>query len=110
VPIPTSKAQVQIPVKDIPNLPPDASYSNKSGQASVKVRMENDTVFVDAVCDSLLRQVETYEMELNRMRNEVETRLKIEETNSVQTAFKWCLIGVLAGSVITLTITNLIKK
>jgi hypothetical protein len=101
---------VQIPVKDIPNLPTGASYSDKSGQASVKVRVENDTVYVDAVCDSLLRQVETYEMELNRMRNEVETRLKIEETNNVQTAFKWCLIGVLAGSVITVIIYSIIKK
>jgi hypothetical protein len=110
VPILTSKAQVQIPVKDISNLPPGASYSDKSGQASVKVRVVNDTVFVDAVCDSLLRQVETYEMELNRMHNEVETRLKIEETNNVQTAFKWCLIGVFAGSVITIVIYSIIKK
>jgi hypothetical protein len=109
-PIPESKAQVLIPVKDISKLPPGASYSDKNGQASVKVRIENDTVYVDAICDSLLRQVETYEMELNRMRNEVETRLKIEETNNVQTAFKWCLIGVVAGSILTIIIYSIIIK
>ncbi|GHT64555.1 hypothetical protein FACS189451_12210 [Bacteroidia bacterium] len=109
-PIPMSKAQLAIPVKDIPNLTLGASYSDKSGQASVRVRVENDTVFVDAVCDSLLRQVETYEMELNRMRNEVETRLKIEETNNVQTAFKWCLTGFIAGMVLTIIVVIKIKK
>jgi hypothetical protein len=74
-----------------------ASWSDRNGQASVTVRVRNDTIFVDAACDSLQRQVESYEMELNRARNAVETRLKIEEKNSVQSLFKWCAIGFLAG-------------
>jgi hypothetical protein len=99
-----------IPAKDIPLLPAGAVFSQKSGQASVSVKVVNDTIYVDAVCDSLMRLVESYEMELNRIHSEEEIRLKIEEKNPVQILFKWCLIGVLTGSVITIIITKTIKK
>ena len=104
-----SSASLQIPVSDIPALPQGASYTEKSGQANVKVRIENDTIYVDAVCDSLLRRVEYYEMELNRMYSEKETRLKIEDKNTVHLMFKWILIGVLIGSLLTIIITKFIK-
>ena len=109
-PIPESKVQLAIPVNDISLLPPKASFTGKDGQANVKVRIENDTIYVDAACDSLSRRVEFYEMELNRARSETETRLKIEEKNAVQTMFKWCLIGVLIGFILTIIITKIIKK
>jgi len=66
-PVPESKAHLTIPVKDIPSLPVGASFSEKSGQANVKVRIENDTIYVDVVCDSLIRRIEYYEMELSRI-------------------------------------------
>jgi uncharacterized membrane protein YraQ (UPF0718 family) len=103
-------AALTIPVKDISLLPSGASFVKKSGQANVKVKMENDTIFVEAGCDSIARRAEYYEMELSRIRNEEVTRLKIEEQNNVQTMFKWCLIGILIGSVITVIITKIIKK
>ena len=109
-PIPASKVNLSIPVKDIPSLPVGASFSEKNGQANVKVRIENDTIYVDAVCDSLIRRVEYYEMELNRMHSERETLLKIEEKNNVQITFKWCLIGFIAGVVITIIVFINLKK
>jgi hypothetical protein len=110
VQIPEAKVRLSIPVKDISTLPEGASFSDKNGQANVKVRVENGIIYVDAICDSLQQRVNSYEMELNRVRSETETQLKIEKKNSVQIAFKWCLIGIFAGSVITIIIYLQINK
>jgi hypothetical protein len=110
VTIPETRTELSLPLENLSKLPAGSTYSNRNGQANVSLRFENDTIYVDAVCDSLSRRVEYYEMELNRMRNEAETQLKIEEKTPVQTMFKWCLIGVLIGSVITIIITKTIKK
>jgi hypothetical protein len=110
VPIPASKVQLAIPAKDLARLPPGSSYSRTSGQASLKVGFAGDTIYVEAVCDSLARLVEVYEAQLLRMQSRTENRLKIEETGSVRIAFKWCFIGVLIGSTITILITRKLKK
>jgi hypothetical protein len=108
--IPASRAQLSIPLNDLPRLPVGSSYFQASGQARLSARLVNDTVYLEAVCDSLARQVEIYEAQLSRTRSETETRLKIEEKPSVQTAFKWSLIGVFIGSAITILITRTLKK
>jgi hypothetical protein len=108
--IPTARVFVKIPVRDIADLPAGAGYSEKNGRAGVDIIRQNDTIYVSAVCDSLLRRIEYYEMSLQKTRENSETRLKIERKNSVQTAFKWCLIGVLTGSGITILVRKLLKR
>lgn len=109
-PVPESKANLSIPVSIIEELPMGATYSEKSGQASVKVVVKNDTIYIDAVCDSLFRQVERYEMELSRVYSEKETEFEIKEKNTVFPVLKWLLIGVFLGSIITLIFTIIKQK
>jgi hypothetical protein len=108
--IPVERALLKIPVADMAGLPSGAGYSQRNGRAGLDISRHNDTIYVSAVCDSLQRRIEYYEMSLEQARRDSETRLEIEKTNGVQTAFKWFLIGVLTGSVITILITISVKK
>jgi hypothetical protein len=110
VPIPASKVQLSIPVNDLARLPPGSAYSRTGGRASLRASFAGDTIYLEAVCDSLARLVEVYEAQLLRMQSRTENRLKIEETSNVRAAFKWCFIGVLIGSTITILITRKLKK
>jgi hypothetical protein len=108
--IPSEKVELKISLKDIAQLPVGAGYSNREGRAGLNITVINDTIYVNAVCDSLRRELERYESRLQYARQETETFIKIEKKNAVQTAFKWCLIGVLAGSIITILISKSLKK
>jgi hypothetical protein len=108
--VPLSRASLRIPVSAIAQLSVGSGYFQTVGRASLGVTVQNDTVYVDAVCDSLQRRIEYYEMSMQQMRTETEKRLKIEKRNGVQTAFKWCLIGVLTGFGLTISVTKIIKK
>jgi hypothetical protein len=107
--IPSEKVALKISLKDIAQLPVGAGYSNREGRAGLNITFINDTIYVNAVCDSLRRELERYESRLQHARQETETFLKIEKKNAIQTAFK-CLIGVLAGSTITILILKSLKK
>ena len=109
-PVPASSVQLAIPVSEVVSLPPAASFSGRSGQANLDVSYVNDTLYIYAVCDSLQRRVEWYEMELNRTRLEMDTQLEIEQKNAVQTLVKWFLIGALTGALITALLIIFIKK
>ena len=63
VAIPRSAARLAIPATGsrLPSLPAGASYFERSGQASVEVRISHDTIYVYATCDSLRQLVEYYE-------------------------------------------------
>lgn len=63
VAIPRSAASLAIPATGsrLPSLPAGASYFERSGQASVEVRISHDTIYVYATCDSLRQLVEYYE-------------------------------------------------
>lgn len=63
VAIPRSTARLAIPATGsrLPSLPAGASYFERSGQASVEVRISHDTIYVYATCDSLRQLVEYYE-------------------------------------------------
>jgi hypothetical protein len=108
--IPLNRVLIKIPVRDIAGLPSSAGYSGKDGRAGLDIVRLNDTVYVSAVCDSLQRRVEYYEMTLHQARHDAEMRVNVEKRNNVQMAFKWCLIGVLTGSAITVSVKKIFKK
>lgn len=110
VPIPRSEVEMVIPVENLHNLPPGAVYADKSGQANVKVTARNDTLYVAASCDSLQVQCERYEKELVRIRSDTDRQVTEIKKNSVQTLFKWCLIGFIAGIISTITVIIIKKK
>ena len=62
--VPMSRAQIRIPQAHLQQLPPQAQWHHRSGQASVRVRLQHDTIYVDATCDSLQQLVMEYERQL----------------------------------------------
>lgn len=110
IPIPQSKVELKIPTQNLHSLPPGASFSEKKGQAGVKVEAIGDTIYVSATCDSLQVQCERYEKELTRIRSDTERQATEIKKNSVQTLFKWCLIGFVAGIISTITVIIIKKK
>lgn len=110
IPVPQSKVKLKIPTQSLRSLPPGASFSEKKGQAGVKVEAVGDTVYVSATCDSLQVQCERYEKELTRIRSDTDKQVTEIKKNSVQMLFKWCLIGFLAGIISTITVIIIKKK
>ena len=110
IPIPLSKVELKIPTQNLHSLPPGASFSEKKGQAGIRVEAIGDTVYVSATCDSLQVQCERYEKELTRIRSDTDRQVTEIKKNSVQTLFKWCLIGFVAGIISTITVIIIKKK
>lgn len=110
IPIPLSKVELKIPTQSLHSLPPGASFSEKKGQAGVKVEAVGDTVYVSATCDSLQVQCERYEKELTRIRNDTDRQVTEIKKNTSQTVFKWCSIGFTAGVILTLIVIIIFKR
>lgn len=123
-PVPESKVQVAIP------LPPGAVFTDRKGQATVQIKFVRDTVYVGKVqqikeyiyvtgtCDSLQRQCEYYENELTRIRGQSVQNEQTDTVEQSQTApsitfwgaFKWCLIGIIIGAILTIITLIIIKR
>lgn len=110
IPIPQSKVELKIPTQNLHSLPPGASFSEKKGQAGVKVEAIGDTIFVSATCDSLQVQCERYEKELTRIRSDTDKQVTEIKKNTFQTVFKWCSIGFTAGVILTLIVIIIFKR
>ena len=63
VAIPARKAKLSIPLINgtIAGLPPGASYQARNAHTSVKASIENDTLFIESVCDSIQSTYYGYE-------------------------------------------------
>lgn len=110
IPVPLSKVELKIPTQSLRSLPPGASFSEKKGQAGVKVEAIGDTVYVSATCDSLQVQCERYEKELTRIRSDTDKQVTELKKNTFQTAFKWCSTGFIAGVILTLIVIIIFKR
>lgn len=110
IPIPLSKVELKIPTQSLHSLPPGASFSEKKGQAGVRVEAIGDTVYVSATCDSLQVQCERYEKELTRIRSDTDRQVTETKKNTFQTAFKWCSTGFTAGVILTLVVIIIFKR
>lgn len=113
--VPKSEVSLKIPADSLLRLPPLASYSGKSGQASVSVSRDRDVITVYASCDSLQLLVEYYERTSSvwKERYEEMTGLYKEEikqrSNPVKTFFYGFGVGILL-SVLTTIIIILKRK
>ena len=133
VKVPMSAVTLTIATDSLRSLPAGASYSERSGQASVKVSRkaatatEPEYIYVYASCDSLQLQCERYERQirnihsqygerLNEMRNRLAaTSHELEEVkenppNAIGTALKWFFYGLLSGILATIIIFIKLKK
>ena len=133
VKVPRSEVSLTIAIDSLRRLPAGAVYSERSGQASVKVTRKSATgtepeyIYVYATCDSLLLQCEYYERtirNLHRNYNEqvlymeaklaeseqVVKELKEKPPNGIGIALKWLLIGLFSGIIGTIIIFEKIGK
>lgn len=98
-------------------LPLNASYSAKSGQATAKVkRDDNYNVIVYASCDSLQRVVEWYQMKMsdykksNDLLKQQAEELKQAVSESHSNPIKMLLVVFIAGLITGVASTFLIIK
>ena len=104
-----------IPADSLMKLPPQASYSGKSGQANVSVSRDRDVITVYASCDSLQRLVEYYERTSSLWQEYYEEMAGLYEeeikqrSNPVKTFFYGFGAGILL-SVLTIIIIILKRK
>lgn len=89
--VPESRADLQIPVAGLRELPPAAVYTAKSGQATAVVRFIHDTLFVSASCDSLQQLVYDYQQQIEKMSYFVQNSQK--KTEQKRKFSRWLLLG-----------------
>lgn len=133
VKVPMSAVSLTIATDSLRSLPSGASYSERSGQASVKVSRKAATatdpeyIYVYASCDSLELQCERYERTIRNLRSEYGERLtemqgrlaatlsqhteqEEKPPNAIGTALKWFFYGLLSGILATFIIFIKLKK
>ena len=133
VKVPMSAVTLTIATDSLRSLPAGASYSERSGQASVKVSRkaatatEPEYIYVYASCDSLQLQCERYERQIRNLHSQYDERLnemqgrlsatshELEEVkekppNVIGTALKWYFYGLLSGILATIIIFIKLKK
>lgn len=135
VKVPMSAVTLTIATDSLRSLPAGASYSEHSGQASVKVSRkaatatEPEYIYVYATCDSLQLQCERYERTIRNLHKDygeqlnglkirlAESKQELQELeekppNPIGTSFKWFVYGLLGGFLIARikNIISIIKK
>lgn len=115
--VPSSQTKLEIPISDLLDLPGNAGYSAKEGQASVKVEKEGANLIVTSFCDSIARRLLLYEVQSYRYKNKIdslseeneslkrEIREQSEREEMIQDVkkkpplpwYKWVFIGFLLG-------------
>ena len=82
VAIPARKAKLSIPLINgaIAGLPQGASYQARNAHTSVKASIENDTLFIESVCDSIMSTVYDYE---KLIQEKADTTIKEEKEKSI---------------------------
>ncbi len=103
--VPSSKAEIAIPVDSLLRLPSQAVYTHHSGQATATVAKKGEVIYVYATCDSLQREVEYYEElyykardALEQYENSIQTESKQSSNLLVELILAYCMgfaIGIL---------------
>lgn len=131
VKVPMSAVTLTIATDSLRSLPAGASYSERSGQASVKVSRkaatatEPEYIYVYVSCDSLQLQCERYERQMRNLRfvnsellsdiqssrsSSQKKEVNEKPPNAIGTALKWLSFGIIIGMLITVTILSNLKN
>lgn len=106
--IPSSLAELTIPIDSLRNLPEGAVYEKKSGQAGLKVGYKKGQVIASASCDSLQQLVYDLEEKLHRARSELVQKDTVKEAPLF--TLKSCLTGFVVGFAVGFIIGIVIRK
>lgn len=110
-----SEAKMEIPMQNLLNLPDDAGYHTKNGQATAAVQVRNDTVTIYATCDSLQIMCDYYEslyMNYKRGYDDLQSQCISEikkPPNTIRMAFVAFLVGLVTGVSLTIIVKRKIK-
>lgn len=111
-----SRAQITISAENLPDLPPGATYTKKSGRARADVSRDGDTIVVTATCDSLEREIEYYEGRyyaaleaMDRFKSNVQ-KTDERRSTSILAVFAGCMTGLFVGVISTIIIITLYQK
>lgn len=110
-----SEVKLEIPMENLLRLPNKAEYRAKNGQANATVKIRNDTVFVDAVCDSLQIMCDYYESKYNQYKNNydelrnMQTETSEKRSNPIKTVFISFFVGVVIGVLLTIIVIFKLK-
>lgn len=109
--VPSSKAEIAIPVDSLLKLPSQAVYTHHSGQATATVAKKGEVIYVAATCDSLQREVEYYEElyykardALEQYKDSVQTETKQQSSNLLVKLITLFWMGFIAGVLTTIFI------
>lgn len=109
--VPSSKAEIAIPVDNLLKLPGQAVYTRHSGQATATVAKKGEVIYVAATCDSLQREVEYYEElyykardALEQYKDNIQTESKQQSSNLTAKLIKLFWMGFAAGALTTIFI------
>lgn len=110
VTIPMSIAQLELPVMNLHKLPPGAVYTSRSGQAKVDLRIRNDTIFVDAKCDSLQMLVDYYRKQAMRLKSTDNQIENVQEEKVEKTPIEERIWMLATGCLSIVIIVIILKK
>ena len=103
--IPSSLAELTVPMDSLRKLPEGATYTKKSGQATLALRLKGDSIQGIATCDSLQQLVYELEEQLRQAHDRLEQQETTKEPAAIPfwAKIKWCLTGILTGIIILTT-------
>lgn len=105
-----SEVKLEIPMENLLRLPNKAEYRVKNGQANATVKIRNDTVFVDAACDSLQILCDYYESKYSQYKNNynelrnMQAEMSEKRSNPIKTVFISFFVGVVIGVLLTIIV------
>lgn len=70
--VPLTRADLRLDLKEISNLTPGAVFTDKNGQASVRVERRDSIIYITAQCDSLQVLCESKTREIYHLRTQLE--------------------------------------
>ena len=115
VTIPESKAEIEIPLESLRNLPVGASFTEKQGQASVEVVYvnvpgETEYIVVTATCDSLQVLCKNLQREIYQLHEDMEVEKTEIKTDNLKKGFKWGALSVGLLAVLLALVWTTIKR
>lgn len=105
--VPQSSVELILSLENLRDLPPGASYHDKSGQANLNVVSDGGNLIITSSCDSLQLVIEQWEFRYNKLLREHEELQKTEVKERDPPLHKpilWFCIGLISGLVVGITL------
>lgn len=122
VKVPMSSVSLMLPVDSLRQLPPEAGYTARKGQASVKVKRkaatekEPEQLVIEADCDSLELVAASYSKTISALKrqlkaaNKSNSELKEKAKERVSPCLRIILIAFIVGVATGIVLTILMKR